>query len=379
MRFLLSPTSRPASRGMSMIEVLVGLAVGMIGMLVIFQTVTVWDARTRVSASNGDNQVAGSLAMFRLERDLKLAGMGFGGAGSAELGCTVQAFDNTASGTAPFTLSPVVITDGDPRGVPDTLQVLYGNSPFFVEAEEFTNGTASTLATTLKYGFKRGDLAVMTDKSSNCRLLEITDDTTPDDHQLSFTTDPYTSFYTNAVVPQVRWNSATASMPTFSTGNLYSMGPSPQRNEWSVTPGSATLGFINRLSIVDVNQFFPVAEGVIDMKLQYGYDTDSDKRISDAEWTKVVPVDWTKVLAVRVALLVRGRDFQKPPSSDPNAPRYRLSAPPTWASGTKTFAMKNVDGTPDTDVVDSPNNWRYYRYRVYEKVIPLRNVIWGQS
>ncbi len=362
-----------------MIEVLVGLAVGMIGMLVIFQTVTVWDARTRISASNGDTQVAGSLAMFRLERDLRLAGMGFGGAGSAELGCTVNAFDNKASGAAPFTLSPVVITDGDPTGVPDTIEVLYGNSPFFVEAEEFTNGTSSTLATTLKYGFKRGDLAVMTDKASNCRLLEITDDLTPDDHQLSFTTDPYTSFYTNTAVPVVRWNSATASMPTFSTGNLYSLGPLPQRNEWSVSPTSATLGFINRLSIVDINQFFPVAEGVIDMKLQYGYDTDSDKRISDAEWTKVVPVDWTKVLAVRVALLVRGRDFQKPPAGDANAPRYRLSTPPTWAAGTKSFVMKSVDGTPDLDVADSPNNWRYYRYRVYEKVIPLRNVIWGQS
>jgi len=29
----------------------------------------------------------------------------------------------------------------------------------------------------------------------------------------------------------------------------------------------------------------------------------------------------------------------------------------------------------DTDAV--PNNWRYYRYRVYERVIPLRNMIWG--
>jgi type IV pilus assembly protein PilW len=40
-----------------------------------------------------------------------------------------------------------------------------------------------------------------------------------------------------------------------------------------------------------------------------------------------------------------------------------------------------VDGTSDsygaTDAV--PNNWRFYRYRVYEKVIPLRNMIWGTA
>jgi len=26
---------------------------------------------------------------------------------------------------------------------------------------------------------------------------------------------------------------------------------------------------------------------------------------------------------------------------------------------------------------DPANNWRNYRYRVYENVIPLRNMLWG--
>ena len=41
--------------------------------------------------------------------------------------------------------------------------------------------------------------------------------------------------------------------------------------------------------------------------------------------------------------------------------------------------MTNVDGTADGfgDANPDPNNWRYYRYRVYERVIPLRNVLWG--
>jgi len=45
----------------------------------------------------------------------------------------------------------------------------------------------------------------------------------------------------------------------------------------------------------------------------------------------------------------------------------------------RKFLMTNVNGQPDgfldTDAV--PNNWRYYRYRVYERVIPLRNLLWG--
>ena len=46
-RFLL------AERGMTLVEVMVGLAIGMIGMLVIFQTVSVWDARTRATVAGG--------------------------------------------------------------------------------------------------------------------------------------------------------------------------------------------------------------------------------------------------------------------------------------------------------------------------------------
>jgi type IV pilus assembly protein PilW len=29
--------------------------------------------------------------------------------------------------------------------------------------------------------------------------------------------------------------------------------------------------------------------------------------------------------------------------------------------------------------VDPANNWRHYRYRVYETVIPLRNMLWGSQ
>src|SRR5664280_263637 len=129
-----SPSLRP-SRGVTLIEILVGIAIGLIGMLVMFQTITVWDARTRVSTSSGDAQIAGSLAMFNLERDLRLSGMGFGTAGSAELGCVVNAHDNAASaGGSNFVLRPVnIVPGGDATAVPDTIEVLYGDSPFFAK------------------------------------------------------------------------------------------------------------------------------------------------------------------------------------------------------------------------------------------------------
>ena len=42
--------------------------------------------------------------------------------------------------------------------------------------------------------------------------------------------------------------------------------------------------------------------------------------------------------------------------------------------------MTNVDGSADMGAgPPNPNNWRYYRYRVYERVVPIRNMFWGTA
>lgn len=46
-------------------------------------------------------------------------------------------------------------------------------------------------------------------------------------------------------------------------------------------------------------------------------------------------------------------------------------------------AWKNEAGSPApvinlSDPAD-PNEWRHYRYRVFETIIPLRNVVWARE
>ena len=43
--------------------------------------------------------------------------------------------------------------------------------------------------------------------------------------------------------------------------------------------------------------------------------------------------------------------------------------------------MTNLNSDADSfdDLTADPNNWRFYRYRVYERVIPLRNMLWGTT
>ena len=150
--------------GFTLVEVLVGMAVALIGMVMMFQAMQVWDARKRTTAGGSDAQVAGSIAMFSLERDLKMAGYGFGNA--TAMNCTVAAYDSrrSAPGTFSFPMVPVLIGDG-PAGAPDSLTVLYGSGTTMSSSQSFNNLTPppalandSFKRTNTRTGLRPGDL-----------------------------------------------------------------------------------------------------------------------------------------------------------------------------------------------------------------------------
>ena len=375
-----------AQRGMTLVEVMVGLAIGMIGMLVIFQTVSVWDARTRATVAGSDSQTTGSIAMFSIERDLRLAGQGFSSAGSVILGCQVSGFDQNASAPVGFPMAPVIIVDHDATNEPDEIATLYGTSPYFTSETTYSRVTATTVSVWDRTGFKSGDLAVLANTGSggpgtaDCQLVEITDDSSPaDPKSMAFVQGSYPHFYTNGSNLPSRYNTAAGIGASYPGGTVYSLGPLPRRNVWSIASG--VLGSRDELQ---GSVFFPIAEGVVDMKAEYGYDTNPNPAVLTVAWTKALPtpIDWTTVRAVRVALLVRSRNFERP-ATNANDQSYSAINPVWHANGGATqvnFVMRNVDGTTDSFAAGdpSPNNWRNYRYTVYEKVFPLRNVIWGQ-
>ena len=381
----MKPMSVRGNRGFSLIEILVGVAIGLIGMSVMFRMVALWDTHTRTSTSGSDAQVAGSLAMFNLERDIRQAGMGFGLAKAPFMGCPVPAIDAVGPRPFQFFLYPVRIV---PQAAgPDDIQVLYGNSSFFGDEQTFTASTATTKTLLRRGGFRPGDLAVVAGNegaapaSAQCALVEVTADTNPDKQTIDHAQGTYTSFYGGAS-GVARYNTAPASAPVFSAGRIYNLGPSPRFNVWHIGAGSV-LTYSD--PIHDPDTTFEVAEGVVNMKAQYGVDSNADGRITSAapdEWVTTTPVSWTQVLAVRVAILVRSKQFER--TADPSAatPLAVTTDAPAWANGVP-FVMTNADGTPDSfsgaPNTSNPNNWRFYRYRVYERVIPLRNMIWGTS
>ncbi len=392
--------SRRLARGFTLIEILVGVGIGVIGILVMFRMVALWDTHTRSATSGSDAQVSGTLAMFNLERDIKQAGMGFGNADAPFLGCPVTADFNGAP--INFNLSPVQILQGA-LGAPDQVLVLYGDSSFYGGKEPapdasipnavlrrdlaFTSSTATSKTLERRGMFRAGDLAVVAGNesalpgSATCALIEVTDTSNPDNLTIGHTGGLYNSFYSTAASGVARFNPAGGTGGTFTTGRIYNLGPIPQLNVWQIRADGA----LTRSDFLHTGPVTDVAERVVNLKAEYGIDTNNDRVVDTWTATPAPPVDWSTVLAIRTAVVVRSKQFEK--SIDPNTNTAFAVTPdarnPCWANcdAAHTFVMTNVDGTGDTfnDTMADPNNWRYYRYRVYERTIPLRNLLWGTA
>jgi type IV pilus assembly protein PilW len=368
---------------MSLIEILVGIVIGMLGILVIFSVLAVAEGRKRTTTAGSDAQMAGAVALFSLERDVKQAGYGFGTFGvSNPINCTVDAYDAQRGGGSQdfdFPLAPTLITQGA-GGAPDRIAVLYGNTDLIVAGKTFTFSSNSAKATSAtmggRTGLLRGDvllIAGVVGGTTSCQLIEVTGNTSAD----AVTIDHGTGSYT----PQSGGGSATArynkaSGPAFSNGFIYELGSSPRRNLWSIQNGRLVVQDDIHWSDADAdgaNDPVAVYDDIVDLQAEYGVaqDSNGDGQLdSIGAWTTAAPADLASVHAIRVGILARSRQAEKVKVT---------GTAPSWAGG--SFVMRNADGTTDSNPGDAsagdPNNWRNYRYRGYETLVPLRNIVWG--
>lgn len=373
-------------KGFSLVELMVAVVIGLIGVIAMFQVLSIWDKMKRTTSAGSDAQVAGTVGFYRLEHDIKQAGMGFGAAKNNVMGCEVDAVVNATAGSATwpktnarsaftFPLVPMVIDQGA-GSAPDTISVFYGNSAYFVAEQPFRASTQISKETRSRHGFKVGDAVIVTNNAASlatakCVLMEVTGDSNVDGLTLDHTTGSR------------RYNRATGSDPTagaaFSTGLLFNMGPRPQRNIWQVTNDALTL-----TDALVTNTAATVADGIIDIQAQYGIDTDTPPDYKVDTWQDTDPADWTRLLAVRVAMLARSQQYERTTYDGANpvyvTPDSKKPVLPWKDSGGNAiyFRMNDIGGSADTNPKDD-KDWRNYRYRVYSGVISLRNAVWGMS
>ena len=94
--------------GFSLVEILVGLVIGMLAMLAIFQTLALFESQRRTTGEGAQMQQNGLAALYMLEQDIRLGGFGLIDNGS------MPCFNINAYGSPQsiFQSIPVRIQDG---------------------------------------------------------------------------------------------------------------------------------------------------------------------------------------------------------------------------------------------------------------------------
>lgn len=329
---------RFAQLGMSLIEILVGLVIGMVGMLVIFQTMVIWGGRTATTVSGLDVRTSGALGMFDLERDLKQAGGGIGVTNTAnrKLG---KACDLTPTGGTRNLLVAVVIT----QGAPDTIRLLYGTADYSSNADfkpDATPGGAGKFESDQGLGFKKDDWVILAN-TTTCEIARIKNKAAA------------------AVANENTLNHIEfVATPGVSAGNMLNLGGDPQWVSWGVSAGGLTRTTWDFVTKAEVSVPGQIADGVIDLQAEYGLVIPPATTITWSDGPLNADA-YGNLRAVRVAMLVRSKQYEK--SDTWTAPN------PKWGDGFDFTMTDPADGTA----------WQRYRYEVFERVIPLRNLIWG--
>lgn len=367
---------RNKNRGFSLVEIMVGLVIGMLGILVIMQVFTLSEGRKRTTTNSNDAQENGLSAILAIERDVRQAGYGYtsspGLGSNLALGCNqVIAYNQNANPTnIQFRLIPILITDGGP-GLSDSITVAYSTANSIVTPVTVTQSAAPSAEYTLtnnadKAGFTTGDLVLAVDPGppQKCGLAQITGLTGAGN---VITHNPGAGGDYNAPAGL----GITASQ-LINLGNpaivRYFIPAAPNYNLSIADLKLGTTG--------GVTNALTLADNIVNIQAQYGIDTNNDGSVDS--WVEPTGATWgddgattpnkdsiAQIKAVRVAVVARSALMEKVDPATGSC-TTTTTAPTTWAGG-------------PTVNLSADANWQCYRYKVYQTIIPLRNMIWSES
>jgi len=373
-----------AQRGLSLIETMVGLTLGLLVTLIITQVWGVFEGQKQRTISGSSAQASGLLALTELEQDIRSAGAGITEAASftctdiysyVKNGTTIQ--DPNPVYNGPMGMAPVTIIDGGAAS--DTITVkrasdtLGGLPTTLTKAKPQSSSELDVNSTT---GLAVGDIVLAVGATGQCQVMELTQ-----------------------VQPsafKLQHNPGQGQGPTYNPGNKYQKDngwPAFVEGDKIMKVGQllkhtfTTDAQKNELTLTDetdstVSQA-PVsvlASDIVRLKAQYGIADAGSQDVnrwvsatSAAGWDKasLTAAKIKRVKAIRLVIVARSSKLE---GTNVTAPCTNVSG------GVNNGPCAWVDTAADPAPVinlSADANWRRYRYRTYQTIIPIRNVIWA--
>jgi type IV pilus assembly protein PilW len=355
---------RARETGMSLVEMMVAVAIGMVGIIIIMQAYLTGENFNRATLGEGGTQANGLMALYTIEREMRTAGYGLNtttalNCGNLRWHYGGQFSANVTGGTLPNVLiAPVMITVDASPGVPDMISLLYSSkNERMLPAGISTFNSSGPPRVTVDglAGFAIGDYVVLA-SSAGCSLVRVTGTVAASQTVQFATTDPHNP---------TTW---TPNYPNYIANDQAITLGDPAYRTYYIENGKLRMNAVRlqqgALAPVDIVDY------VVDMRAVYAKDngagtgTANDGVVDEYNNTlPTTPAEWQQVIGVKVAVLIRNSNYEKPSSGTVcDATTVR----PTWSQG--TFRAPDVTNTASQD--------RCYRYRVFETTIPLRNMIW---
>lgn len=383
-----TPSIRPARahRGFTLVELMVAMVLGLVTTLIIAQVITVSEGNRRTTTQGSDAQVNGSVGLYSLSRDLQMAGYGLI-SHAAALGCPIRAQHGSAS-MLNLTLAPVTITN-DASGNPTLRVFSSGRSsfsvPMLIKADHGSSATAFTVASTV--GISEGDVVMAVpaawSSAAWCSVFQVT--AAAGTNPLSTTSVPHEAGTSS-------WNQpssagvAPSSAYVGDSAYLVNLGRIVMR-EYRVDSNNLVMRELQTDGTWGTDQV--LASGIVTLRVLYGRDTSAtrDGIVDVYDSTTPTTADgWSRVLTVRVALVARSEQRER---NNADGAGVVTASDPVWDVGTATTVSGTTD-CPDSDsrqcltltIPRSSNTdteWQHYRYKVYDTVVPLRNVLWSAT
>jgi len=418
---------RSRQRGVGLVETMIGILIGMIVILVVYNILSVAEGYKRATAGASDAQITGLLTQFVSSRDIANGGAGITMSTVSTNGPDLIACIQNDAGqnvrTMPVTQLdaavrpiPLLITDGGGMGISDSFISLSTAAPHVMWPVDFQATAAAGQPITIQSpnGFTvpvptaaapYWAIVMTNDGTGTCKVIRVTnavpDPTIPATGKVTLTQDA-------ATATTVSYNVA---LPA----RFLNLGPSglATRIQYDVDAVNGVLRTTDLL-VVPPNPLVvvPIAQNVVLMKAQYGIDTNADGVIdcwTPADNTNVCTdgkdysaggaagvrtfnvADLNRILAVRIGVVVRSDEPDLRILTDPTNPTLKDEAkalvsttrPKVYlfncSTNTAAACQSRVQvpmGGAGGAANCAPNViCDYWRYRTYETVVPLRNAI----
>jgi len=341
-------------RGAGLIDVMAGLTMALFATLVIYVVVGSADNVRRDSQAAGDAQQTGLFVLSRIAFDIGNAGSGFASATKARATCPAAA--NVADTLRPIA---VLIIEGARDDLPDSAAIRYGVSAASAGPAAFAAPAPAGASFLIQspFGFAAGDRIIAVGRNGECEATDVIS---------SIASAP-------GVIEVVHAPLATA-FPASSW--VVNLGPIDGAQ---VIRYDVQSNVLRTTDILNGDAPNPLASNIVNLKFQYGIDSDADGILDTwvparsgpfGDWSApallAAPADvLSRIKAIRVGLIVRS-DFLD---------RSIKTAFP-WTlfdceAADKSLCPGRLSGMIAATTAGG------YRYRIHETVVPLRNIVWN--